>query len=114
MDEKCIFCQIIEGQTPAQIIHQDEEMVAFKDINPKAPVHILIVPRHHIASVSDLKEEDKELVGQMILTGQLLATKLGVDKVGYRLVFNTGPHAGQVIDHIHLHLLGGGPLGSIG
>ncbi len=106
----CIFCQIGEGELPAQIVFEDEKIVAFKDINPKAPTHLLIIPKKHIENLNNLTPKDATLVGQLIITAVDLAQKLKISQTGYRLVFNSGSHSGQIIDHIHLHLLGGGPL----
>jgi histidine triad (HIT) family protein len=107
MKEDCIFCQIVEGKMEADIVYQDETFVAFRDINPKAPVHILIVPRKHIVSINNITEENKGLMGEMFLVAQKVAQEMGVREKGYKLVFNVGRGGGQVIDHLHLHLLGG-------
>jgi histidine triad (HIT) family protein len=103
----CIFCKIIDGEIPADIVHRDNEVVAFRDINPQAPVHILIVPVKHIDTVLDLADEEDRLVGQMIMAANRLAVSEGVDKQGFRLVFNCREHGGQEVYHIHLHLMGG-------
>jgi len=103
----CIFCRIAAGEIPANIAVQNDEIVAFHDVDPRAPVHVLIIPRKHIAGVNDLKEGDAPLIGRMYLMARDLAQKLGVSETGYRLVLNTGPEAGQSVWHIHLHLLGG-------
>lgn len=108
---ECIFCNIINGKMPANIIYEDEEVVAFQDIAPKAPVHILIVPRKHIETINDLEPTAAELVGKIILVAQKLAKQEGIEKSGYRLVFNCNRDAGQAIYHIHLHLLGGRRFG---
>jgi histidine triad (HIT) family protein len=105
--EECIFCKIINGEIPSEIIHENEDFIVFKDIRPKAPVHILIVPKKHIVSINHLKEEDRELVGKLILTAKEVAGTIGLEEKGYKLVFNVGKGGGQVIDHLHLHLLGG-------
>lgn len=112
MDD-CIFCKIARKQSPAELEHEDEEIVAFGDINPKAPTHILIVPKKHISSVTELTAEDAPLIGKMILVAKQLAVEKGISEDGYRLVFNAGKHSGQIVDHIHLHLLGGKALGDI-
>jgi len=104
---KCTFCKIIEGKLSAEIIYKDKKFIAFKDINPKAPFHILIVPKRHINSVNHLKLKDKELVGGLILVAKKIAKKIGIAKKGYKLVFNVGKGGGQLINHLHLHLLGG-------
>jgi len=111
MANGCIFCKIAAKKLPSKIQYEDENMVAFDDINPKAPVHILIVPKKHIGSVNDLKSKDTELVGKMIFVAQKLAKEKGIAKTGYRIIINTGAHGGQIVDHIHLHLMGGGKLG---
>ena len=109
MDD-CLFCKIIGGIIPATIVHEDESVVAFEDINPQAPVHILVVPRKHIPGTSDLAAEDASLVGHIHLVAAKLAAEKGIAKSGYRIVCNCGPHAGQAVDHIHFHLLGGRPM----
>jgi len=103
----CIFCQIINKEAPAKIVYEDEKIIAFKDIHPVAPVHILVVPKRHIDSVEDLKEEDRELAGGLILVAKKVARQFSINKSGYKLVFNVGRGGGQIIDHIHLHLIGG-------
>ncbi len=103
----CIFCKIIKGEAPAEIIHQDENFVVFKDIHPKAPVHILIVPKKHIVSINHLEEVDKELMGELFLVAAKIAQVAGIRDSGYKLVFNVGRGGGQLVDHLHLHLLGG-------
>jgi histidine triad (HIT) family protein len=104
----CIFCKIIAGQIPGEMVYQDQDVAAFKDINPKAPVHILIVPKKHIVSVSDLAPEDTGLAGKLLLTAKTVAAQQGLK--AYKLVVNTGAEAGQVVMHLHLHLLGGRKL----
>ena len=103
----CIFCKIVKGEVPSEIIYKDEDFIAFKDIKPKAPVHILIIPKKHIASINHLEEEDKELMGNLCLLAKKIAKKVNLKDKGYKLVFNVGRGGGQVIDHLHLHLLGG-------
>jgi histidine triad (HIT) family protein len=110
MSEGCLFCRIAAGEIPAQRVYEDDEVVAFRDINPQAPTHIQVIPRRHIASVNELRPEDAALVGRLFLVARELAEKEGVAGKGYRLVMNTGPAAGQTVEHIHLHLLGGRPL----
>ncbi|MCL0056736.1 histidine triad nucleotide-binding protein [Dehalococcoidia bacterium] len=106
----CIFCKIINKEIPADIVYQDDEIIAFKDIAPVAPVHLLIIPKKHILSVNNLELEDKELIGRLFLTARKIAKEQGVSETGYRLVINIGKDAGQTIDHLHLHLLGGKKL----
>ncbi|HEX21690.1 MAG TPA: histidine triad nucleotide-binding protein [Actinobacteria bacterium] len=102
----CIFCQIAGGDVPSEIIYKDEEMVAFNDINPEAPVHILIVPKKHISSLNEAESNDAQLIGRLFLRAAKIAHDKRVDK-GYRLVINVGREAGQTVDHLHIHLLGG-------
>ena len=106
----CLFCKIIEGQIPGAIMYQDDTLVAFRDVNPQAPLHVLIVPRKHIPSLNDLTPEDDALVGSMFRRAAALAAEHGVDQRGYRTVFNTNREAGQSVFHIHLHVLGGRSL----
>ena len=103
----CIFCKIIDGSQPAKIVFQDDNVTAFWDVNPIAPVHILIIPNKHIESVNCLQNEDIPLVGNLFSVAKDLAQELNIDKKGYRLVINTGPDGGQSIYHLHLHLVGG-------
>ena len=107
MRPDCLFCRIVAGEAEGQILYQDELATAFLDIHPVAPVHILIVPNQHIASVNDLTQEEEALIGHLFTVAQQLATQEGVARSGYRLIINNGPNAGQAIFHIHLHLLGG-------
>ncbi len=106
----CIFCKIANKEIPADIVSEDENFVVFKDIHPKAPVHLLIIPKKHIGPLSALTEKDREAVAGMILKAKEIAEKIGVAKSGYRLVFNVGKDAGMEVDHLHLHLLAGKPL----
>jgi histidine triad (HIT) family protein len=103
----CIFCKIIRGKAPAQMLYQDDEVSAFRDIHPVAPTHILVVPNQHIVSVNDLDEADDALVGRLVRVARQLAHQEQIDQTGYRLIINTGPHAGQAVFHLHLHLMGG-------
>ena len=106
----CIFCKIINKEIPADIVYQDDEIIAFKDIAPVAPVHLLIIPKKHILSVNNLELEDKELIGRLFLTARKIAKEQDVSETGYRLVINVGKDAGQTVEHLHLHLLGGEKL----
>jgi histidine triad (HIT) family protein len=106
----CIFCRIVQGKAPAHIVHQDEDVTAFRDLNPQAPVHILIVPNHHISAVAQIEPEDMAVVGKLFAVARRLAEQEGVVD-GYRLVINNGPRAGQSVSHLHMHLLGGRRLG---
>ncbi|MFY0677442.1 MAG: histidine triad nucleotide-binding protein [Neptuniibacter sp.] len=107
----CLFCKIINKEIPADIIYEDEHVIAFNDISPRAPTHALIIPRKHIATLNDVQAEDEALVGHMVKTAATIAEQLGFDENGYRTVFNCNPHGGQTVYHIHLHLLGGKPMG---
>ena len=106
-----IFSQIIRGEIPAEIVYQDDLVTAFRDINPSAPVHVLIVPNKIIATVNDLTEEDEPIAGRMLLVAKKVAEQEGVAEDGYRLIINCNEHGGQEVFHLHLHLLGGRPLG---
>jgi len=103
----CLFCKILKGEIPAAIIYEDERMIAFKDINPQAPLHALIVPKRHIGSLNDLTPDDDGLVGEMIRRAAAIAGQHGYADRGFRTVFNTNAEAGQTVFHIHLHLLAG-------
>ena len=107
----CLFCRIAGGNIPATLVYQDDSLVAIKDINPQAPLHLLIVPRRHIATLNDLAPADDELVGAMTRRAAALAKEHGYSERGYRTVFNTNREAGQTVFHIHLHLLAGRGLG---
>jgi len=113
MIKKCIFCKIANKTIPAEVIFEDDYVLAFKDINPKAPVHVLIIPKNHIETVDNLKPKDEKIVGAMVYAAQKIARDTKIAKNGYRLVFNVKSHGGQIIDHIHLHLLGGQKLGGM-
>jgi histidine triad (HIT) family protein len=104
---ECIFCKIIAGNSSSELLYQDELVSAFRDYHPVAPVHVLIVPNKHIASVNDLAPEDETLMGHLFTVARQLARQEGIDHSGYRLVLNTGQHGGQRVFHLHLHLLGG-------
>lgn len=105
-----LFTKIINREIPADIVYEDEKIIAFNDINPQAPVHILIVPKKEIKTLNDIEIDDQEIIGKMFLTAKKLAVKLGIEKTGYRTVFNCNEHGGQTVFHIHLHLLGGRQL----
>lgn len=111
----CIFCQIVAGEVPSEIIHQDKRVAAFRDINPQAPLHLLIIPKKHIPTLADLSQEETSLAGHMVEVANQLARIEGVTESGYRLVINSGQEGGQLVPHLHLHLLGGRQLsGSLG
>ena len=103
----CLFCRIIAGEIPGNFVHQDDATVAIRDINPQAPLHVLIIPRRHIATLNDLGPADDELVGSLFRTAAALAKEHGYHERGYRTVFNCNREAGQTVFHIHLHLLAG-------
>lgn len=107
----CLFCKIVAGQIPAQIVYQDDRLIAFSDINPQAPTHLLVVPRRHIATLNELAGDDDALVGEMVRRAAALAAEHGHAGRGYRTVFNCNADAGQTVFHIHLHVLGGRALG---
>lgn len=103
----CLFCKIIKGEIPGKFVYKDEDIVAFNDINPKAPVHVLIVPIRHIESLREVRNEDKNLMGKLMLTVKKIAEELGIAKEGYKVVINNGSASGQLVFHLHVHLLGG-------
>lgn len=108
--DNCLFCKIAAEQIPSKIIYQDEDVLAFEDINPQAPHHILLIPRRHIPSMSDLTPEDGPLLAHLFIVADRLAKKMGLGEGGYRFVTNVGPDAGQSVFHLHFHLLGGRKL----
>ena len=103
---ECIFCKIARRDVPAKISAESDQAIAFHDINPQAPVHVLIIPKKHFASVLDIRNEHSSILTEMVLLAQKCAAEEGIDQSGFRLVFNCGPDAGQAVDHLHLHLLG--------
>ena len=103
----CLFCKIIAGEIPATVVYEDDEIMAFHDINPQAPTHLLIIPKLHIATIDDANESHEQLLGRMIITAKKLAQTEGLSENGYRLVFNVNSGGGQMVYHIHLHLIGG-------
>ena len=106
----CIFCQIVAGKIPSEIIYRDEEVIAFRDIHPMAPVHLIIIPKRHIPSLAHLSEAESPLIGHMVNTASQLAKGEGISESGYRLAINCGEEGGQLVPHLHLHLLGGRKL----
>jgi len=102
----CVFCRIVSGEIPARIVHSDDEAIAFADLSPKAPTHLLVIPRRHLPSLAASGPEDAPLLGHLVAVANQLATGAGL-RDGYRLVVNTGPAAGQSVEHLHVHLLGG-------
>lgn len=107
----CLFCEIVAGKIPARVAFQDESILAFHDVNPQGPVHVLIIPKRHVSSILDLTPADDALVGGLVRRARDLAAELGLAERGFRLVFNTGDDAGYSVYHIHLHLVGGRRLG---
>ena len=110
MEESCIFCKIAAKEIDSSIVYEDDKVAAFRDISPKAPVHILIIPKMHIGFVSELNASTAPIVGDMVLAANKLAKSEGISEGGYRLVLNCGPDSGQEVFHIHMHLLGGRKL----
>lgn len=110
MEPSCIFCRIAAGSIPARLAHEDDRTIAFYDADARAPVHVLVIPREHIATVNDLTPAHSGLIGELFLAAQKVANELGIAETGYRLVMNCGADAGQAVHHIHLHVLGGRPL----
>jgi len=103
----CVFCQIVAGKIPSETLYQDEEVIAFRDINPLAPTHVLIIPKRHIASLAQLTDDEMPLIGHMARVANQLAREEGVAESGYRLVISSGEQGGQIVPHLHMHLLGG-------
>jgi len=103
----CIFCQIVAGKVPGEILYQDEEVIAFRDINPQSPTHLIIIPKRHIPSLAHLSETESSLIGDMVNVANQLARREGISESGYRLVINCGEQGGQLVPHLHMHLLGG-------
>lgn len=108
--EDCTFCNIINGTLGAKVEYQDDELLVIHDILPKAPVHLLIIPKKHIVSVTALTDADAPLLGRMVLAAKKVADKHGIGETGYKLIFNVGKHGGQIVAHLHLHLIGGKQL----
>lgn len=106
----CIFCKIINGEIPCNKVYEDDKVLAFKDINPEAPIHVLLIPKIHIASINDLNHQDSHLISHIFLTIQNIAKELEIDESGYRVVTNTGKDGGQTVNHMHFHLLAGRSL----
>ncbi|MBP8130898.1 MAG: histidine triad nucleotide-binding protein [Candidatus Hydrogenedentes bacterium] len=111
MAEDCLFCKIVRGEIPAEKIYEDDDVLAFRDINPEAPTHVLLVPKRHLPRVTDATPADAELLGKMLLGANAVAGREGVAASGVRYVFNTNQDAGQVVFHVHMHILGGRPMG---
>jgi len=110
-DTDCIFCKIIAGEIPSEIIYQDDEVMAFKDVQPVAPHHYLIVPKEHVATVNDADETNQKTLGRLFVAAGKIATELGFAEDGYRCIVNCNKHAGQVVFHLHMHLMAGKQMG---
>jgi len=110
MAEGCLFCRIVANEIPSDVIYQDEDFLAFRDIEPQAPTHLIIVPKTHITSLAELTEQQQGFIGRLIILAQKLAEKEGIAERGYRLAINCGPEGGQVVPHLHFHLIGGRKL----
>ena len=109
--EDCLFCRIVEGDVPATVVYESEGLVGFRDIAPQAPVHVLVIPKEHYADIAVLCASDRDLAGELLAGAADVATEMGLDGDGYRVVLNTGPDAGQAVFHVHAHVLGGMPMG---
>ena len=110
--EDCLFCKIIKGDIPSDKVYEDDEILAFRDINPVAPVHVLIIPKKHISSLVDLKPEDEAIIGKIYSVINIIAKQEGILEKGYRVIVNCGEDGGQEVKHLHFHLLGGKKLGT--
>ena len=110
--EDCIFCKIIKGEIPSTKVYEDEEILAFKDINPVAPVHILVIPKKHISSLNEIETEDQMLIGKIFAVIKKIAEEQGIAENGYRVIANCGDDGGQEVKHLHFHILGGKKLGT--
>jgi len=109
MDD-CIFCKILKGEIPSNQVYEDDQVLAFRDINPAAPTHVLVIPKEHIASVNDVTEKHEQLMGHILAVVKPIADQEGISESGYRLIINHGPDGHQEVDHLHLHILGGQPM----
>lgn len=109
--EDCIFCKIIKGEIPSEKVYEDDEVLAFKDIQPAAPIHVLVIPKKHIINLMEISNEDSELMGKIVVVMQKIAKQLGVDEKGFRIISNCGPDSGQEVMHLHFHLLAGRTMG---
>ena len=109
MRSDCVFCKIVKNEIPANFVYKSENVLAFRDTNPSAPVHILIIPviEKHIDSINQIEDEDREIISELFIAAKKISKDLGISETGYKLVFNVGRGGGQIIDHLHLHLLGG-------
>jgi histidine triad (HIT) family protein len=110
LESECPFCKIVRGEVPADVVHSSDNVIAFRDINPQAPTHILLIPKEHIESAASIEEEHGKLLAEIVRSAAHLAEAEGIDRSGWRLVTNVGPNAGQSVLHLHFHLLGGRPM----
>lgn len=110
--EECIFCKIIKGEIPSNKVYEDEEILAFRDINPVAPVHVLVIPKKHISNITEIKKEDEALIGKIYSVINKIAKEEGVDEKGFRIVVNCKEDGGQEVSHLHFHIIGGKKLGT--
>ena len=113
MNKDCIFCRIVSGELPSETIYRDDEVIAFRDINPQAPTHILIIPKEHIPAPADIRAEHQSLMGRLIYVACELSKSEGISESGYRLIVCSGPDGGQEVPHLHFHLVGGHKLGKL-
>lgn len=107
----CLFCKMVSGDIQPNVVYEDDDVLAFRDLNPQAPTHILVIPKRHISTLNDLESGDEALMGNLVLTAARIAEKEGIAEAGYRTLLNCNAEAGQTVFHIHLHLLGGRPMG---
>ncbi len=110
----CIFCKIVKGEIPAKVVYQDDDMIAFEDIAPKAPVHVLLIPKKHMATLDEVGANDRDLLGAMTLRAAQIARERGIAESGYRVLINCNADGGQLVFHLHMHLLGGRPMRGMG
>jgi histidine triad (HIT) family protein len=110
MSENCVFCKIASGEIPCDRVYSDDYVLAFNDLTPKAPTHILVIPKRHVANLAEAEETDRELLGRLLLACGDVAARAGIDQTGYRVVTNSGADGGQSVGHLHFHILGGRPL----
>ncbi|HEX8228896.1 MAG: histidine triad nucleotide-binding protein [Chloroflexota bacterium] len=108
--DTCVFCRLAKGQLRADIVYEDEAVLAFKDIHPQAPVHVLVIPREHLTALWEVDASHTQILGRLLLAANDIADRMGVQQTGYRIVINTGTEAGQTVDHVHVHVLGGRKL----
>ena len=111
MDENCLFCKIIKGEIPSSKVYEDEGILAFNDINPAAPIHVLVIPKEHVENVLEINEGNNEMISDIFLAINKIAKQLGIEKDGFRIINNCGKDAGQEVMHLHFHMLAGGKLG---